>query len=349
MTSVTPKRHLEFYFEDGKVVFELRPVPNNSNNEPDSETAPVLYRLHPGLLVRRSELCRDLLSLPRPENAPSQIQSEGCVDSNPIIIANACTKFEMDTLLTYWYSGETDYPQTEVFLIALLKMSRLFICGDGLAFAKKELEHRALAWDPDTDEPKDPEAAAEPARGLHPALQLHLAQLYFINEWLDPAFRRLLSLSLNRLSAHQFQSLGPNGMYWLTQTKTKIAEVRATIAFTSPALIQSDDCSGTWARCRLAWEQEWAGSVRQMIHHPNQIFPLTHILTELGKVSIDNLCYHCHRDTMASLETDPLFNSEEDFVKVAIEALHGNQTDTHIRKAVCQIKTGAGLEDTQTT
>ncbi|KAJ7456395.1 hypothetical protein B0H11DRAFT_2321741 [Mycena galericulata] len=308
------RHHPDFYFQDGNAIFSLfsRDFPNG-----------VLYNLHSGLLTHRSTFFASLFSLPRGPDFPGAILSEGNFDESPIALPSCISPLDFDSLLAYLYNGPSMYPDSEDFLISVMKMSAsaFLDIADGIEFATREFVRRG--------------------NNLHPALQFELARCFRIDSWIEPAFRRLMKMRLVSLNAFQVSQIGHLGYFWLTQTKAKIQELRTKIAFHVPPIVSSSACDDTPGPCFYSWNREWEERVRQLIHHPEEPISCLDLLDQLRNVHIDGLCNDCQDLTVTWIWGKCLLTQEEGLIDEAVDTLVDLQTEQPLRIALSASVAGA--------
>ncbi|KAJ7033345.1 hypothetical protein C8F04DRAFT_1261153 [Mycena alexandri] len=298
------RRHPRFYFKDGNTIFMLK-----SADHPDG----ILYRLHSGLLAHRATFFASLFALPRHMGCAQEILSEGTTDDNPIELPYGLVMVDFDHLLTYLFTGPSMYPNTEAFLVSVMKLSAMFEIADGMHYTIREFTLRG--------------------DGVHPALQFELARCFGIDDWLEPAFRRLMKMSIIDLDSSHVAQIGHSGYYWLTRSKTQIQELRTKIAFHVPPIVNSVDCD-TPGTCGVAWTREWEERVRQLIHHPSQPISCLDLLDQLRNTHIPGLCDACQDLTVTWLWGAQSFTREERLVDEAVEALKLLQAEEPLRAAL---------------
>ncbi|KAJ6498201.1 hypothetical protein DFH09DRAFT_1052157 [Mycena vulgaris] len=293
-----PQYHPEFYFQDGSAIFKVDGM---------------LYKLHPGLLANRSIFFASMFSLPRGPHNSEMILSEGKIDTNAIELPSCISQQDFDNLLSYLYSGPSTHPKTEEFFVSVMKLAAMFEIPDGIEHTKNEL------------------ARLDPP--VHPALQFELARCFRIDEWVEPAFRRLMDTDLVSLDSFEVAQIGHHGYFWLTRTKAKIQALRVNIAFNVPPIINISTCD-TPGTCMYSWTREWEESVRQLIHHPDKPISCLDLLDQLRNTHIDGLCDGCQDLTVRWIWGKSLLTQEEDCVEEAIAALMELQTDQPLRAAL---------------
>ncbi|KAJ6548999.1 hypothetical protein B0H19DRAFT_952714 [Mycena capillaripes] len=258
-------RHPMFYFLDGSAVFQAhRPG--------------LLYKLHSSVLRFRPAFFKTLFSLPRGPNVDPDVRTEGASDMNPIQLPPSLNRDDFDHLLCHIYMGPTMHPKTEDFLVSILKLSTFFEITDGIDHAIREFTKKG--------------------DDFHPALQFELARLYRVDDWIEPAFRRLMKMPITCLNMFCAEQIGPPGYFCLVQTKAHIEHLRKQFAFDTPKIIHDPNCASV-VTCRYAWIREWMTNVRKLIHHPDASMSLIELLNALCDTEIDDLCDGCRKLTVS--------------------------------------------------
>ncbi|KAF8133094.1 hypothetical protein K438DRAFT_1704178 [Mycena galopus ATCC 62051] len=298
------RRHPDFYYYDGQAILEL-----TSSDCPEG----ILYNLHPGVLGERGSFFKSLFSLPRGPGCAPALLFEGTADENPIKLSYCVTRMDFDFLLTYLYMGPSVHPKSNEFFISVMRLSSFFEIQDGMEYAKAELERRGNC--------------------IHPAVQFELARSFRIDEWIEPAFRRLLDMPIVQLSSTHALQIGHFGYFWLTQTKAKMIELRTHLAFNVPPVVNSARCK-TKVTCGLSWSEEWRGNVRNLIHHPDKPIRCLDLLHQLRNVHITGLCDDCQDLTVTWLWGKPFMTKEWELIEEAIAALQALQVNEPVRVVV---------------
>jgi hypothetical protein len=144
-----------FYFNDSQVVLKVEQK---------------IYKIHRHFLVRESEFFQDLFSLPQGDSA----NVEG-VDENPICVPDTPTK-EFENLLRFFYFGmHDDYRPAVDDWIAMLYISTRLTFPRVRERAIKEITSRLEEIDPFD--------------------LIGLAVKYDVQQWLKPAYRRIVTRS----------------------------------------------------------------------------------------------------------------------------------------------------------
>lgn len=143
-----------FYFDDSQVVLKVEQQ---------------IHKVHRYFLVRESEFFQDLFSLPQGDSA----SVEGVDDEHPIYIPDTPTT-EFENLLRFFYFGmHDDYKPTVVDWIAMLSISTRLIFPKVRERAITELTSRQEEIDPFD--------------------LIGLAVKYDVQQWLKPAYRRIVT------------------------------------------------------------------------------------------------------------------------------------------------------------
>ncbi|KAF8591255.1 hypothetical protein K439DRAFT_1611267 [Ramaria rubella] len=159
-----------------------------------------LFKLARNILVTHSQVFADIMMPQNHETQttdPSSLISlqvaqdanitEGQSDLNPIRLPQVTT-MEFEYMVDLMYNSQWKMPPFPFEqLVAVLKLSSIY-----LVVPEREW---AIHW--------------LTLETLHPAVRIQLAYLYDIEEWIEPAFRILLSCRLKTLSIEDTYHLGP--------------------------------------------------------------------------------------------------------------------------------------------
>ncbi|KAJ7743024.1 hypothetical protein DFH07DRAFT_750034, partial [Mycena maculata] len=212
---------------------------------------------------------------------------------------------DFDNLLTYLYTGPSDHPKTNEFLVSVLSLSTFYQIRDGRDHAISQLTH--------------------PGKKFHPALQFHLARCYRIDEWIEPAFRQLVEMPIQSLDMTHLEQIGPHGFFHLVQTKEKLLQVRQQLAFHIPPTITHSE-SHTPAYCTRAWTEEWKENIPRRLHHPDVPCDSATLLQELQTAVIDELCQQCQQLSISLLWGKGWTQQEDAEIDEGVAALIELQT-----------------------
>jgi hypothetical protein len=151
---VEPMPHNPYYFDDSQIVLKVEEK---------------IYKIHRYFLIRESEFFEDLFSLPQGDSETV----EGRDDEHPICVPDTPIK-EFDNLLRFFYFGmHDDYKLTVADWIAMLSISTRLNFPKVRERAIKELTARL-------DE-------------IDPFDLIGLAVKYDVQQWLMPAYRRIVT------------------------------------------------------------------------------------------------------------------------------------------------------------
>ncbi|KAJ7185056.1 hypothetical protein C8R46DRAFT_882396 [Mycena filopes] len=304
-------RHPEFYFPDGTAIFSLRPQK--------------CYNVHPSVMAFRSTFFASKFSLPRGATASADVLSEGRSDANPIKLPATIGQTDFDHMLTYLYKGPPDHPKTNAFLISVLFLSTFYGIEDGITSAATEFERR-------------------PETVFHPALKFQLARCYRVDQWIDPAFRKLVEIPIQEISMEHMEQIGPYGFFHLVQTKEKLLTVRREMAFHIPPAVNYVHCE-TPGFCGYAWAQEWRGNVPRIIHHPDEPASCVDLLSALQSTTIDKLSTSCRDLSVTWLWGKGWSKREEETVDEAIAQLILLQTGAPVQATLSDTVSTVSAEE----
>ncbi|KAF9226168.1 hypothetical protein BS17DRAFT_807042 [Gyrodon lividus] len=319
MLDLPHNRHSMFYFTDGTIILLVL--------EPTCET---LYKLYPGFPTRHSPVFEAMLSLPQSSSLQT---TEGQSDDNPIVL-HGIVQQEFNHLLCYlhgqWflyyrfmrivpsvihnsYDGSDSELECQEFLTSVLKLSDFYQINSGFWYAVAELKHLSPA-------------------AFEPSLKLQFGHQFQINKWVEPSFHVLMEhqplLSINHLEAHQ---MGMEYFWILVTMKAQIEEHYPALAYTKPALNQSNDCQTPWA-CATVWKEEWwNGIARHLLHPESPCQSQSAIIALLQETDFDGgICASCKAGIMLKLKNSPVLRYEEDQEDIAAVFVMDAQIDGYI-------------------
>ncbi|KIK81258.1 hypothetical protein PAXRUDRAFT_156472, partial [Paxillus rubicundulus Ve08.2h10] len=172
----------------------------------------MLYKLYPVFLTRHSLVFEAMLSLPRIH----------CILSNSIVLHGNIWQ-EFDHLLCYLHGCDSELERQE-FLTSILKLSEFYQIDSGFWYAVTRLKDLLPAV-------------------FKPSLKLQLGRQFQIHEWVEPSFCVMMEhqpiSSISHLKAHH---MGMVYFWIIVTTKAQIKEHYRALAYTKPALDQSNDC-----------------------------------------------------------------------------------------------------------
>ncbi|KAF8579932.1 hypothetical protein K439DRAFT_1620187 [Ramaria rubella] len=154
---------------------------------------------------------------------------------------------------------------------------------------------------------------------LHPAVRIQLAYLYDVEEWIEPAFRILLSCRLTTLSIEDTYRLGPRTFAALAKTREVLQELCMAVAYSaSQTYGLAGECE-TPDECRNQWISWFWVKISPRVL--NQIHPLPLSDIRAAAVKCDVLCSDCFNITITNINKYPALNEEENIVRSTVQKL----------------------------
>ncbi|KAF8586984.1 hypothetical protein K439DRAFT_1614666 [Ramaria rubella] len=155
---------------------------------------------------------------------------------------------------------------------------------------------------------------------LHPAVRIQLAYLYDVEEWIEPAFRILLSHRLTTLlSIEDTYHLGPRTSAALAKTREVLQELRMAVAYSaSQTYGLAGECE-TPDECRNQWISWFWVKISPRVL--NQIHPLPLSDIRAAAVKCNVLCSDCFNITITNVNKYPALNEEENIVRSTVQKL----------------------------
>jgi hypothetical protein len=144
---------------------------------------------------------------------------------------------------------------------------------------------------------------------LHPTRRLELARLYSIPQWIAPAIREIMPLSLASTTDTEAAQMGFKVYTIIARAKEVMERERRALAAYPPSLLVSPSfsCSSRLhSQCKEAWSGFWWKKVARAILHPMNPLPLTQILQLVIEAPLPNgmniACKQAMVDAMIELE-----------------------------------------------
>ncbi|KAK6966452.1 hypothetical protein R3P38DRAFT_2590845 [Favolaschia claudopus] len=151
-----------------------------------------------------------------------QSSGNGQTEHAPLLIQGSEAGFEAFLECVFGeYAHSTLYRQPAIFWLQALQVIDLYDAPPILNIANHHLSA---------------------ARDLDPAIRLHLAMHYHLDEWVDAGFRGLLQIPLADLTQAQITNIGFSAYIILAEVKAKITEHRTLCALACPPVIHNDGC-----------------------------------------------------------------------------------------------------------
>ena len=161
---------------------------------------------------------------------------------------------------------------------------------------------------------------------LQPLIQLELARMYNVGDWIEPAFRALLSLKITSLTVEDTHRIGIKTFSALTKTKEVLQDLRLKVAFSATYLYcLAAECDYP-TNCCSNWVSWYWMKVAAKVLNPTQ--PLT--LVDVPKVvaHCDTLCKDCPNLTVMKVIGYTVLSEEEKIIENTINHLLDIQKST---------------------
>jgi hypothetical protein len=249
---------------------------------------------------------------------------EGQSDANPIRIPHITAKefeylieaiYNMSVaLLTFAcpsnahrYIDHSDWkrpPFPHDKLVAVLKLSTLYLIAPA----------RDWAIDWLTNE------------NLHPALRMELANIYKVDNWIEPAFRALLPHKLTLLSMEDTVQLGPRTFAALAKMKEVLQDLRIKVTFSAMQLYSlAADCDSP-SQCHSNWVAWYWMKVLAKVLNPAHPLPLVDVPKVISRCN--TLCNECFALTVMKVEDFMVLLEEEQIIDSTVQRLMDIQNDS---------------------
>ncbi|OCH85755.1 hypothetical protein OBBRIDRAFT_784424 [Obba rivulosa] len=283
-SSAQPTRSTEYYFDDGTHIFRVQNT---------------LYKLHAGILAKRLDMFNSMFSLP----ITSQNMPEGRSDDRPLYPPQTSAK-EFEYLLRYIYSEWEAPPHALDYLIAVLKLSSQWDLPSGRRWALHHLQ--------------------DIQNQIPAALQLKLARMYNIEDWIRPALARLVRTPLKNLTFEDRGFLGPEAVFFIARVREGLENLRKTIAVVAPEIEnkRSPDCSTSQHQvCMRVWSDAWFRKItRKLIHpHPLVAMHMFEGIDQVKKLDLSGMTPGCRERAISFVEVVNAFAEENHLIDQAVQ------------------------------
>lgn len=153
-------------------------------------------------------------------------------------------------------------------------------------------------------------------------LRMNIALRYNRPQWIEPAFRDLVSRPCKDLSLKDVAEMGTEAYFAVTQTQSRLDHLVKSIAFWPPEVEHSIHCY-THASCKAIWEKAWWSGYAKLLLHPDRPTDLYQAVTELESTGIPGFNAMCKVWTLDSMRDNSAFAQVEEIIREGIEALGG--------------------------
>lgn len=165
---------------------------------------------------------------------------------------------------------------------------------------------------------------------LGPALRLHLACQYNIEDWVGVAFRKLMTMSILSVKRADEELMGHEAFRTLVRAQATVALHRSKIAFGPAKAVHDTDCIDN-ADCGKTWNEAWWGGLDRpgiltALLHPVMQVPGAVIDEGLSGMKVDwGMSTACRLLTISSFQGTPekpgRLRLEDEIVAKAIAGL----------------------------
>jgi hypothetical protein len=171
---------------------------------------------------------------------------------------------------------------------------------DGKQYAIEAFESRTLAFDA--------------------VLQFRLARTYGIEEWVEPATRKILSWELSAVTKSQASDIGFESYYEIVKTQTKLKQLRTLMALVAPVLVEAGDCE-TNGGCGPHWRDGWWIFIAPHLLHPEEPMHGERLKRELQIGALPGVCRQCQGATTRWMDRKGMFEKNELIIDEAVRSI----------------------------
>ncbi|EPQ57570.1 hypothetical protein GLOTRDRAFT_127923 [Gloeophyllum trabeum ATCC 11539] len=238
-----------------------------------------------------------MASLPTPAHGVQDGQS----DDQPLVLPSCINEKEVDHIFRYLFKGWSNENASEEELIAILKLSHMWEITDAHNYAIQMLNKSTVS---------------------NPALRFHLGCTYQVYDWIEPAFRELMSMPVHAITRPMAHLIGPNAFYAIANTHAQIAEHRLVLAFYPSPYIEDVSCF-TSEQCRQAWTTQWWQGLAKHLLHPDAGRNGRQILDMLETVRIPGMCQGCQDLNVSWVKQREALTRDEEMFEETIADIVG--------------------------
>ncbi|KAJ7718881.1 hypothetical protein DFH07DRAFT_784807 [Mycena maculata] len=289
---VVLKRHPTLYMDDGSIIIRT-----------ERQSAGIVYNLYRGLLANKSGFFAGLFDLPLVVD-PGQCAPpagtgyktlkeiaearglDGLTDATALVLPDKVEADDLDHLFEFIFNMKSygaDEIRPLLSLCAILKLSHFFDVETGMQHAIYYLSTHPH---------------------LSAPLRLYLACTYDVDEWISKAFKKLMKIPIETLSANDEALIGSWAYKLLVRTHAKVDQHRHALAFGPPLVKHEVDCYAH-LQCERAWADAWfgraggSGMVSALLHTKT---PGSVLYSTMGKFQVPGMRDVCRVSTLSSLE-----------------------------------------------
>jgi len=182
---------------------------------------------------------------------------------------------------------------------------------DGIKFAVSELEKR---------------------KDFHPALQFQRAPHFYVDQWIEPSFCKLIACPISSLTFDQHSQIGQIGVFHLLRTKDQIDILHKSLAQLAPP-VQHGVTRHSQFICDAKWLVQWDTFGKHLVH-PVHVLCGSDIVDQLKAVKIPEMDLDCQQLNIASILECDVMTKDEEYISEALKKLMVVQTDQPIRAAM---------------
>ncbi|KAF8575717.1 hypothetical protein K439DRAFT_1623365 [Ramaria rubella] len=222
-------QHPTWYQQDGSDIFLVEGT---------------LFKVACNILVMHSQVFADMFSMPQNKESTECLDSflgeqgtttstflEGKSDLNLIHLPQV-TAMEFEYMVDSMYNSQWKMPPFPFEqLVAMLKLSSIYLMVPAHEWAIHWLS----------------------SENLHPAVRIELAHFYNVPQWIEPAFRTLLSCKLTTLTIKDTFCLGLRTFAALAKTREVIQELHMAVAYSTSQMYGLAAECPTPDECRTQW------------------------------------------------------------------------------------------------
>lgn len=207
---------------------------------------------------------------------------ESCVSTQYSSVSD-CFIFLLQFCFREWSSPEN---LSEEKLIAILKVTKIWMIEDGIKFAVHYLHKKKLS-------------------ASH---QLQLAQQFSIESWIKPAVGKLLETPVLEMEQQEIEQIGLKAFAILVKAKETLEQQHRLYAWYPPQLPEGTplvaSCTPVLHRhCQRIWKEAWLKFFPQHLLHPTTPLSLTEIFSQASLLELSGMNLPCKEQIIQYLQS----------------------------------------------
>ncbi|KAJ7211372.1 hypothetical protein GGX14DRAFT_565245 [Mycena pura] len=275
-------RHPQLYFEDGTMTIKA--------------SDGTLYNVYRAPLIRQSEFCSAMLTLPNPKQPPlsltqnarewfersRQLGLEGTSDATALPLPEQFTPSEIEKFLDFMFlqPWSPNAPSIDT-ACAILKLSHFLVVDNGISYARHHLDNH---------------------EDLKAVMRLKLGFDYHFVDWITRGFDELVATPIIDLSAEEETLIGWIAYRALARAQAEVLDARLNLAVARIPDVNHCNWCSNHSNCQSEWARMWTSVKGVLGALIKEELPGSEILEKLSTYNHGAMNVECHRRTCDGLK-----------------------------------------------